>query len=108
MMTEKQKKALKILNELWYVSHNDGLAKLRDEDYYLLMECILSNDYPMDEEQKDYYKKNIVNIPFVRTMPFPGCYSPDGICLNPHRDCVNCPRIFGDYTTTITTTNVKE
>ena len=40
-MNDKQKKALKVLNELWYVSHNDGLSKLRDEDYYILVECIL-------------------------------------------------------------------
>lgn len=109
-MTEKQKKALKVLNELWYISHNDGLAKLRDEDYYLLVECILDNDndYPTDKEWKDYFKKNIVNVPFVRTVPFPECYSPDGVCSNPHRDCINCPRIFGNGGITITTTDLKE
>ena len=108
-MTEKQKKALKILNELWYVSHNDGLAKLRDEDYYLLVECILGNEYPTDEEREDYYKKNIINIPFAFCkIPFPECYLPDGICTNPFRDCVNCPRIFDSGGTTITTTYVKE
>ena len=42
-MTEKQKQAIRILNELWYISRNDGLAKLRDEDYYLLLECVLDN-----------------------------------------------------------------
>ena len=95
MMTEKQKKALKILNELWYVSHNDRLAKLKDEDYYLLVECILDNNN----------KKNIVNVPFVRKEPWAQCYTPDGICTNPFHDCIGCPKHFGSGGTTITTTD---
>ena len=106
-MTEKQKKALKILTELWYVSHNDGLSKLRDEDYYLLVECILDNDndYPMDKEWKDYFKKNIVNVPFVRKEPWAQCYTPDGTCNNTFHDCIGCPKHFGSGGTTITTTD---
>ena len=30
--------------------------------------------------------------------PFSGkiipCYAPDGICTNPHRDCINCPKTY--------------
>ena len=63
-MTDKQKEAIKILNELWYVSHNDGLAKLRDEDYYLLLECVLDNkkhynldNYPTKKQWEEIFKK---------------------------------------------------
>ena len=37
----------------------------------------------------------------------PHCYSPDGICTNPLKDCINCPKQF-DNGTTITTTNTLE
>ena len=33
----------------------------------------------------------------------PQCYEPGGICTNPHRDCINCPRTnmaTGYWTTT--------
>ena len=31
----------------------------------------------------------------------PPCYAPDGICVNPQHDCINCPRLHsgGGYTT---------
>lgn len=31
------------------------------------------------------------------------CYAPDGICTNPQRDCINCPKTYR-INTTITTT----
>lgn len=94
-MTEKQKQALNILNELWYVSRNDGLAKLSDENYYLLLECILDN------------KKSVDNVPFVIREPWVQCYTSDGICHNPFQDCIGCPRQFGDWNYT-TPTDLKE
>lgn len=39
------------------------------------------------------------------TLP---CYAPGGICTNPFKDCINCPKQFGDGTTTITTTTLEE
>lgn len=111
-MTDKQKEAIKILNELWYVSHNDGLAKLRDEDYYLLLECVLDNnkhhnDYPTDKQWEDYFKNRNRETPSptdkITIIPCNG-----SICTNPFHDCVNCPRQFsgGNYTTT--TNKVEE
>lgn len=42
--------------------------------------------------------------------PFSGkiipCYAPDGVCTNPHRDCINCPKPFGT-SEVITTTNTS-
>ena len=41
------------------------------------------------------------NVP----TPLP-CYSPDGICMNPHRDCINCPK-RGTGGTWTTNTSIK-
>ena len=42
----------------------------------------------------------IIVPPFSREI-IP-CYAPNGICTNPHRDCINCPRphVTSDVTTT--------
>ncbi len=34
------------------------------------------------------------------------CYAPNGICMNPHGDCINCPK-RGDGGTWSTSTNIK-
>jgi hypothetical protein len=104
-MTDKQKKAIKILNELWYVSRNDGLAKLSDENYYLLLEVVLDNnkyhnDYPTDKPWENYT--------MIRDRtPLAQCYTSEGICTNPFHDCIGCPKQFGggNYTTP---TDLKE
>lgn len=31
------------------------------------------------------------------------CYTPDGICTNPQRDCINCPKTYGQGTIITTT-----
>ena len=31
------------------------------------------------------------------------CYAPDGICTNPQRDCINCPKTYWTNTTITTT-----
>lgn len=42
--------------------------------------------------------KNIGYTLPINTLP---CYAPDGICTNPQRDCVGCPKHYypGRYTT---------
>lgn len=40
------------------------------------------------------------------TLP---CYSPNGICMNPHMDCINCPkRVTGGIWTTSTNLNKED
>lgn len=43
----------------------------------------------------------VIHLPFGQTLP---CYAPDGICTNPQRDCINCPK-RGTNIDVITTTN---
>ena len=88
-MTEKQKKALKILNELWYVSHNDGLAKLRDEDYYILVECILDNKClnesfeKLDESYDEKIRKGLIKgLSAMRDIHKHQTFSNDAININ--------------------------
>ena len=104
-MNDKQKKALKVLNELWYVSRNDGLANLSDENYYLLLEVVLDNNkyhnnYPTNKQWEDYFKNR-------DKTPLAQCALQDGICTNPFHDCIGCPRQFGDWNYT-TPTDLKE
>lgn len=42
----------------------------------------------------------IVHTPFSQIVP---CYAPDGICTNPLRDCINCPKTYGPSTITTST-----
>lgn len=54
------------------------------------------------------------NLSTISYIPFQSarlqCYEPGGICTNPFRDCIDCPRKLWDGNTTITTsqTIVKE
>lgn len=45
-----------------------------------------------------------VYIPYSGQAPHPSCYEPDGICTNPQRDCINCPK-RGDTNGILTTTD---
>ena len=46
----------------------------------------------------------VTYVPFSQTLP---CYAPDGICTNPQRDCINCPKTYGPYEQSITTTTTE-
>lgn len=46
----------------------------------------------------------VIHLPFSQTLP---CYAPDGICTNPQRDCINCPK-RGTNIDVITTTNTTD
>ena len=79
-MTKKQKQAVKILNGLW--NNNGGLMKLSEEEYFLLLECVLG-----EEEPKVYSHTTPLKVPMLQ------CYEEDGICTNPFKDCINCPKM---------------
>lgn len=74
----------------------DGAGKMTKKDYMRL---------PKERLAEMLVAKNngptVINIPFQSTRL--QCYEPGGICTNPFRDCINCPRVFGDQSYTITT-----
>lgn len=78
-MTNKQKQAVKILNGLW-----NGLMKLSEEEYFLLLECVLG-----EEEPKIYSPTTPLKMPTLQ------CWEPNGVCTNPFHDCINCPKSMG-------------
>lgn len=58
-----------------------------------------------DNLMKDELMKQI-NEKIQSFEPFPPCYARDGICTNPQRDCVNCPKQYGGGTYTSATTGI--
>ena len=102
IMTEKQKKAVKILNSLW--NANGGMMRINEEEYFILLDCVL------DREEPKVYSPTTplrVNIPHERTASLQ-CYEKDGVCTNPFKDCINCLKVWGECkTNTVTSTNIK-
>jgi len=78
------------------------------EDYMKLskerLAELLAKKDAEDEFNRGIYRGYAPSVPTITYQP--PCYSKDGICTNPFRDCINCPRQFGggNYTTT---TDVK-
>lgn len=77
------------------------------EDYMLLPKETLAKELA----RRDYL--STISAPMV-VPPFPSekyvpCYHPDGVCTNPFRDCVNCPKVWstGGFTTTTTADNTN-
>lgn len=54
-----------------------------------------------------YSKRQYIFSPY---MVFSSqCHLPDGTCMNPFHDCINCPRQWGSGgTTTTTNTNINK
>ena len=79
-----------------------GLDK-RLEDISQQLDNIEDNilDDLRDIRIADKLGKTSPNIP----IPLP-CYDPNGICMNPFRDCINCPR-RDDGGTWSTSTSIK-
>jgi hypothetical protein len=65
----------------------------------------------LSKEQQDEFLKRLImpnyDSPFQPI--YTPCYTPDGICINPHRDCINCPkRGTGGFWTTNTSIKAKD
>ena len=49
--------------------------------------------------ERDEQDRNRTIIPYQLTLGGqynPPCYALDGICVNPQRDCINCPKSWSD------------
>ena len=95
-MTDKQKQAIKILNSLW--NANGGVMRISEEEYFILLECVLGEEKP-----KIYSPTTPLKTPTLQ------CYEKDGICTNPFKDCINCPKttFHSDGAGTFTSSNIK-
>lgn len=71
------------------------------EDYMFLPKERLAELLAERDERQHIY----VPLEHFTTTP---CYAPDGVCTNPFKDCINCPKQFGDSTTILTTTTLED
>ena len=72
------------------------------EDYMKLTKESLAREL----ERRDSQQIHIPYIPVIEHDSKP-CYAPDGICTNPHHDCINCPRIY-PFSPSVTKVNTTE
>ena len=50
----------------------------------------------------------MVDRAYPPTYVTPPCYAPDGICMNPHGDCINCPKRGTGGVWSTSTNTIKE
>lgn len=62
---------------------------MKKEDYMRLPKERLAE---LLEERDNEQKYTPSLSPIQVTAPQLPCYAPDGICVNPFHDCVNCPK----------------
>ena len=76
------------------------------EDYMRLPKERLA-ELLAERDEQDSIKRDFLHQP-VWAPNQPPCYAPDGTCVNPFHDCINCPKMFhGGGTITTTTFNRK-
>lgn len=96
-MTDKQKEAIKVLNKISFPYADNVIS---EEEYMAILEAIWDSDDVKDKVQ-------VQPIPFnIPAYQIP-CYHPDGVCINPQKDCINCPK-QGNYGSTWTTNTAKK
>lgn len=90
-MTEKQETAIQILLRL---TQNKSIT---DEEHILLLDFIVGIDS----------KDPVTIIPFIQQLN--PCIDPNGngVCTNPFKDCINCPRTFDSGKGTWVSTDLK-
>ena len=50
----------------------------------------------LQQLREEIYSKRL--LLGLDSKPSPPCYAPDGVCMNPHGDCINCPKRGGGGT----------
>ena len=85
---------------------------MKKEDYMRLpKECLaemLEERDKLDQEALERFKEVIgknLSPSSVQSNP-KSCFE-GGPCTNPFHDCINCPRQFGGYGNTVTSTNTN-
>lgn len=83
------------------------LERICDAAYKYIKQLKIDWDKLSKEQQDEFLKRLIMpnyDSPFQPI--YTPCYAPDGICTNPQRDCINCPKI-GTGGTWSTNTSIK-
>lgn len=64
------------------------------EDYMKLSKRRLAEMLVERDKIDSQRQAPLMPYPYPITYESKPCYAPDGICVNPQRDCINCPRLF--------------
>lgn len=59
------------------------------------------------DDLRDIRLAQELSKPLSNVLP-PPCFAPNGICMNPHGDCINCPKRGDGGTWTTSTNTIKE
>ena len=66
------------------------------EDYMKLSKRRLAEMLVERDKIDSQRQAPLMPYPYPITYEGKPCYAPDGICTNPHRDCINCPKSWSD------------
>lgn len=99
----------KLLDDIrgWQKLRYETLSDIRGDTVDIFQELNDIGDNIHDDLWNIHLAQKLGKIsPNVSITP---CYAPDGICTNPHRDCINCPKIgTGGSWSTSTNLNKEE
>lgn len=82
-------------------------GRLTKSDYMRLPKRRLAEMLVERDKIDSQRQAQLMTYPYPITYESKPCYAPDGICVNPQRDCINCPRLFGGNSN-ITTTSFTD
>lgn len=76
-------------------------GRLTKSDYMRLPKERLA-ELLVERDEQDRNRTIIPYQPALGGQYNPPCYAPNGVCVNPFNDCIDCPKRFGSggYSTT--------
>lgn len=105
---------IKSKDKIAYVSLEEVKSTPKEAEYSTMLQSIWGKVCELEGKLGDIYK--VISKPYqdipqsIKNNSQPmQCWFPDGTCMNPYRDCVNCPRPYssGNKSFTSTTTNIN-
>lgn len=105
-------KMIKSKDKIAYVDLEEVKSNPKEVEYSTMLQSIWGKICELEGKLGDIYKaisKPHQDIPQPAAYPRLQCWFPDGTCMNPYRDCINCPRpnSTGNKSFTSTTTSIK-
>lgn len=103
---------IKSKDKIAYVDLEEVKSNPKEVEYSTMLQSIWGKICELEGKLGDIYKvisKPHQDIPQPAAYPRLQCWFPDGTCMNPYRDCVNCPRpnSTGNRSFTSTTTSIN-
>ncbi len=108
---------IKSKDKIAYVDLEEVKSNPKEVEYSTMLQSIWGKVCELEGKLGDIY--NTISKPYQPYQDIPQsiknnsqpmqCWFPDGTCMNPYHDCVNCPRPYssGNKSFTSTTTSIK-